>query len=108
MNALAQDVNPAPGDYACVACGACCAAPDISTLAKPLGVTCKHQGAGEGPTQVHRCTIYDTRPAVCRGYTPDWICAEVAPLPTLAARVRRYLEIFGLEAAAAGAPEGVE
>lgn len=83
-------VNPAPGVYACVACGACCAAPDISTLHKPLGVPCRHLGAD------NLCGIYADRPAVCRGYTPDWICAEVAPLPTLAERVRRYLDIFGL------------
>ena len=87
---LPTEVNPAPGVYACVACGACCAAPDISTLAKPLGVPCRHLG----PDQL--CGIYADRPAVCRGYQPDWICAEVAPLPTLDARVRRYLEIFGL------------
>jgi Fe-S-cluster containining protein len=76
--------------YQCVACGACCAAPDISTLGKPLGVPCTHLGADM------RCGIYADRPAVCRGYTPDWVCAEVAPLPTLEARVARFLEIYGL------------
>jgi Fe-S-cluster containining protein len=87
---IAREVNPAPGVYDCVACGTCCAAPDISTLAKPLGVPCRHLGPD------HRCTIYEDRPAVCRGYRADWVCAEVAPLPTLEARVRRYLEIYGL------------
>lgn len=76
--------------YACVACGACCAAPDISTLNKPLGVPCQHLGPD------HLCTIYEDRPAVCRNYEPDWICEEVAPLPTLEARVARFLEIYGL------------
>lgn len=85
-----REVEPAPGVYQCVACGACCAAPDISTLRKPLGEPCRHLG----PDQ--RCGIYDSRPAVCRGYTPDWVCAEVAPLPTLSARVERFLEIYGL------------
>lgn len=89
-SSLPLEVSPAPGVYQCVACGACCAAPDISTLNKPLGVPCQHLG----PDQL--CGIYTERPAVCRGYQPDWICAEVAPLPTLEARIQRYLEIFGL------------
>lgn len=89
-DAIAKEVSPAPGVYACVACGACCAAPDISTLAKPLGVACRHL------QQDMRCAIYAERPAVCRNYQPDWVCAEVAPLPTLAERVRRFLEIYGL------------
>ena len=93
--AVATEVNPAPGVYACVACGACCAAPDISTFAKPLGVACKHLG----PDLL--CTTYATRPQVCRGYQPDWVCAEVAPLATLELRVARYLEIYGLTAEAA-------
>jgi hypothetical protein len=37
---------------------------------------------------------------VCRGYQPDWVCAEVAPLPTLDARVAKFLEIYGLTAEA--------
>ena len=74
----------------CTACGACCAAPDISTLAKPLGVPC----AFLRPDCL--CAQYEARPSVCRDYAPDWVCGEVAPLPTLEARVRRYLEIYGL------------
>lgn len=84
------DVHPQPGVYVCVACGACCAAPDISTLSKPLGVPCVNLQADM------RCGIYADRPAVCRNYQPDWVCAEVAPLPTLEARIRRFLEIYGL------------
>jgi Fe-S-cluster containining protein len=42
------------------------------------------------------CTIYDERPAVCRGYRPDAICSMVAA-PTLEERVEKYLELFGLE-----------
>lgn len=34
---------------------------------------------------------------VCRNYQPDWVCAEVAPLPTLEARIKRFLEIYGLD-----------
>lgn len=77
----------------CTLCGACCTAPDIAALQKPLGVPCKHL---DGRCQ---CAIYETRPQVCRHYTPDWVCGEVAPLPTLEWRVRRYLEIYGLEPA---------
>lgn len=75
----------------CTACGACCAAPDIAALHKPLGVPCTHLDAG------CLCRIYDARPAVCRSYAPDWVCGEVAPLPTLAARVQRFLDIYGLQ-----------
>ncbi|WP_083922395.1 YkgJ family cysteine cluster protein [Deinococcus aquatilis] len=83
----------------CTACGACCAAPDIHALGKPLGVPCVNLG----PDCL--CGIYSTRPAVCRSYAPDWVCGEVAPLPTLAARTRRFLEIYGLVAEAeAGKP----
>jgi uncharacterized protein len=75
----------------CTLCGACCAAPDISSLHKPLGVSCVHLGSN------CECTIYETRPKVCRNYAPDWVCAEVAPLPTLEDRTKRFLEIYGLE-----------
>ncbi|GEM48132.1 YkgJ family cysteine cluster protein [Deinococcus cellulosilyticus] len=75
----------------CTACGACCTAPDISTLQKPLGVRCLNL------QHSCLCTIYENRPEVCRNYQPDWICGEVAPLPTLEARVKRFLEIYGLE-----------
>lgn len=75
----------------CTACGACCSAPDIHALHKPLGVSCVHLG----PDCL--CAVYTARPAVCRNYQPDWVCGEVAPLPTLSARVQRFLEIYGLE-----------
>ncbi|ADY26835.1 protein of unknown function UPF0153 [Deinococcus proteolyticus MRP] len=74
----------------CTACGACCTAPDIAALGKPLGQPCQHLGAG------CLCAIYATRPSICRSYQPDWVCGEVAPLPTLAARATRFLEIYGL------------
>ncbi|CAM3734217.1 YkgJ family cysteine cluster protein [Deinococcus frigens] len=75
----------------CTGCGACCAAPDIHALNKPLGVACARLDAG------CRCQIYASRPPVCRHYQPDWVCGEVAFLPTLEARVARFLEIYGLE-----------
>lgn len=74
----------------CLRCGTCCTAPDISTLGKPAGVPCCHLDASG------LCTIYDERPAVCRGYLPDAICSMVAA-PTLEERVEKYLELFGLE-----------
>lgn len=86
----------------CVACGACCAAPDIAALNKPLGSPCPHLGADYGAG--HLCAIYAARPQVCRNYAPDWVCAEVAFLPTLTERVGRFLEIYGLRGAATPAP----
>nr|WP_157460011.1 YkgJ family cysteine cluster protein [Deinococcus arboris] len=83
---------------ACTACGACCAAPDIHALGKPLGVPCVHLGTDSG--QGCLCAVYADRPAVCRSYQPDWVCGEVAPLPTLEARTARFLQIYGLEAEA--------
>lgn len=74
----------------CTACGACCAAPDIAALQKPLGVPCVYLDFA------CLCLIYAHRPPVCRNYQPDWICGEVSPLPTLERRVRRFLEIYGL------------
>ncbi|WP_424951985.1 YkgJ family cysteine cluster protein [Deinococcus sp.] len=92
------DLFAAPAEYPprsvwrrdCTACGACCAAPDIAALNKPLRVPCVNLGAG------CLCVVYEARPAVCRSYQPDWVCAEVAPLPTLDLRAARFLEIYGL------------
>jgi len=78
----------------CSACGACCTAPDITALAKPLGTPCGNLDAN------CLCRAYDTRPAICRSYTPDWVCGEVAPLPTLASRAARFLDVYGLLAEA--------
>jgi len=94
------DLFAAPAEFAprsawsrdCSGCGACCAAPDISALAKPLGVRCAFLEPD------CRCGRYDTRPSTCREYRPDWVCGEVAPLPTLEARVARFLSIYGLDA----------
>ncbi|MCP2015121.1 Fe-S-cluster containining protein [Deinococcus sp. HSC-46F16] len=94
-----MDAFTSPPDFAprsplvreCTACGACCSAPDIHALRKPLGVPCVHLRSD------CLCAVYAARPAVCRSYQPDWVCGEVAPLPTLEARMRRFLEIYGLE-----------
>jgi uncharacterized protein len=73
----------------CLKCGTCCVAPDITALAKPVGVRCPHLDGDK------RCAVYETRPPVCRGYRPDGICREIAA-PTLAERVEKYLMLFGL------------
>ncbi|MRR54861.1 MAG: YkgJ family cysteine cluster protein [Deltaproteobacteria bacterium] len=73
----------------CRRCATCCTAPDISTLAKPVGVPCQYLDT-EG-----KCRIYSKRPAVCRNYLPDEIC-EIIDAPTLEQRVTNYLRIFSL------------
>lgn len=73
----------------CLKCGTCCTAPDISTLGKPVGVSCTHLD----PSGL--CRIYEERPAVCRGYRPDELCREIAA-PTLEERVAKYRNIFGV------------
>ena len=83
----------------CNRCGACCVAPDIAALDKPLGVRCPHLTAD------NLCGVYDRRPDICRAYQADDLCARIAA-PTLDERVRNYLAEFGLVAearAAAGA-----
>ena len=74
----------------CTRCGACCVAPDIAALDKPLGLACPHLG----PDQL--CTVYDRRPQACRNYAADELCDRVAA-PTLDERVRKYLALFALE-----------
>lgn len=75
--------------HECTLCGACCVAPDIAALDKPLGLVCPHLGPD------HRCTVYEHRPQVCRDYQPDELCEAIAA-PTLEARVANYLSHFAL------------
>ncbi len=74
----------------CTRCGACCVAPDIAALDKPLGARCPHL------TDECSCAVYDRRPEVCRSYAPDELCRSIAA-PTLEERVARYLAAFALE-----------
>jgi Fe-S-cluster containining protein len=74
----------------CTRCGACCVAPDIAALDKPLGARCAHLGLDL------LCRVYDDRPLVCRSYAPDDLCRRVEAA-TLDERVRLYLAAFGLE-----------
>lgn len=83
----------------CTKCGACCVAPDISSLGKPLGVRCPHLTAD------NLCAIYERRPQICRDYAADWLCERIAA-PTLEERVRKYLEVFGLDGLGGYPPRG--
>lgn len=73
----------------CTRCGACCVAPDIAALDKPLGLRCPHLTAD------NLCSIYERRPQVCREYAPDEVC-RLIEAPTLEERVQRYLALFQL------------
>ncbi len=75
--------------HECTRCGACCVAPDIAALDKPLGLRCPHLGPD------NLCTVYDRRPDVCRSYTADQLCETIAA-DTLDERVAKYLDLFGL------------
>lgn len=75
----------------CSRCGACCVAPDIAALGKQIGERCLHL------TEDLLCGVYEDRPAVCRDYQADEICLTIEA-PKLEDRVRKYLELFGLEA----------
>ncbi|WNG60884.1 YkgJ family cysteine cluster protein [Archangium gephyra] len=73
----------------CTRCGACCVAPDIAALDKPLGVRCPHLTAD------NLCAVYDRRPDVCRSYQADDVC-RLIDAPTLEERVGKYLALFQL------------
>jgi uncharacterized protein len=78
----------------CTLCGACCVAPDIAALDKPLGLRCPHL------TSDNKCAVYDRRPEVCRSYAADELCERIAA-PTLEERVEKYLAHFELRDEAA-------
>lgn len=71
----------------CFKCGICCIAADISTLGKPLRVRCQFL------TPENLCSIYETRPAVCRSYQPDEVCVLLQSVPE-EERVDTYLRIY--------------
>ena len=81
----------------CTRCGACCVAPDISSLGKPLGVRCEHLTAD------NLCAVYENRPQICRDYAADWLCERIAA-PTLDERVDKYLRLFDLQVVTPEAP----
>lgn len=73
----------------CTRCGACCVAPDIAALDKPLGMRCPHL------REDNLCAVYENRPDVCRSYEPDEVCKQIEA-PTLDERVKKYLALFEL------------
>ncbi|ABF91473.1 conserved hypothetical protein [Myxococcus xanthus DK 1622] len=77
----------------CTRCGACCVAPDIAALDKPLGLRCPHL------QEDNLCGVYEERPAICRDYQADEVCTLIEA-PTLEERVEKYLSLFGLQAEA--------
>jgi uncharacterized protein len=78
----------------CTLCGACCVAPDIAALDKPLGQRCPHLQPD------NLCGVHESRPEICRSYAADAFCERIAA-PTLDERVHNYLAAFGLEGDAA-------
>ena len=52
----------------CGACSLCCKLALVEELDKPAGVWCRHCAPGRGG-----CTIYETRPPVCRNWSCCWI-----------------------------------
>ena len=88
-------INLMPTPIPCLQCGTCCIAPDISTLAKPVGVPCAHL------TPERTCDIYPDRPAVCRDYQPDEICHALQTVPA-EERVEYYLRVYGITGAGGG------
>jgi hypothetical protein len=67
MSTEAKIPTPAPG-RSCGACSLCCKLAQVDELDKPSGVWCRHCAPGRGG-----CTIYETRPPVCR----NWFCAWI-------------------------------
>jgi hypothetical protein len=52
----------------CGECSLCCKLAQVDELDKPSGVWCRHCAPGRGG-----CTIYETRPDVCRNWFCNWI-----------------------------------
>ena len=73
----------------CTRCGACCVAPDIAALDKPLGLRCPHL------SEENLCRVYDARPAICLSYEADELCQRIAA-DSLDERVAKYLALFEL------------
>jgi hypothetical protein len=67
MSSETKMPNPVPG-RSCGECSLCCKLAKVDELDKPEGVWCRHCAPGRGG-----CTIYETRPPVCRNYFCSWI-----------------------------------
>jgi hypothetical protein len=67
MSSETKMSTPVPG-RSCGDCSLCCKLAKVDELDKPSGVWCRHCAPGRGG-----CTIYETRPPVCRNYFCSWI-----------------------------------
>ena len=67
MSDEAQTPSNVP-ERRCGACSLCCKLAQVDELDKPAGVWCRHCAPGRGG-----CTIYETRPNVCRNWACSWI-----------------------------------
>jgi hypothetical protein len=67
MSSETKMPNSVPG-RSCGQCSLCCKLAKVDELDKPEGVWCRHCAPGRGG-----CTIYETRPPVCRNYFCSWI-----------------------------------
>jgi len=74
----------------CYQCGVCCTATDIACLQKPPATRCPHLADD------NRCSIYETRPQVCRDYTPWELCDEIQKAPP-EEKIRTFLKAFNKE-----------
>lgn len=55
----------------CGECGLCCKLPKIRALEKPAGKWCPHWDKEK------HCTIYETRPEVCRNFVCLWLSDDM-------------------------------
>jgi len=67
MSSETKMSTPVPG-RSCGDCSLCCKLAKVDELDKPSGVWCRHCAPGRGG-----CTIYETRPPVCRNYLCCWM-----------------------------------
>jgi hypothetical protein len=51
----------------CGSCNLCCDVLEVTDVAKPVNELCKHWEQGKG------CTIYDSRPQMCRSFSCAWL-----------------------------------
>lgn len=69
----------------CAGCTLCCKLPSIGELDKPAGVWCRHCVPGQG------CSIYGSRPPVCRTFRCGWLAQAELPDHWYPARCRMIL-----------------
>jgi Fe-S-cluster containining protein len=72
LETLKQDPNEADAAAGrqCGDCSMCCKTLPIDEISKPAHQWCQHARPGSG------CAIYETRPAVCRGFACTWLVSK--------------------------------